>query len=249
MKRNLKTTPGPRYEDIDFSTVENTFPYLPDGFKIVSGTFAGVFEETSQTMGFATLATSIYEQPELVRWIVDTIGSLYEKLILTVAQMPHVGAIWHSDDIAYKTSTMFSPEFYRTYIFPWYKKFGSICRQYNKPFMYHSDGNLWLVLNDLIECGFNSIHPIEPLGMDIVELKKVYGGRLCLCGNIALEDELTRGTPADVEKAVKKRISELGPGGGYCCGSSNSVADYVPHENFLAMIQAIQKYGKYPISI
>ena len=241
--------PWPAYEDIDFSTVENTFPFLPDGFKIISGTFAGVFEETSQLMGFNTLAVSSFEQPELVRMIIDRIGGLYERLIRTVVEMPEVGAVWHSDDIAYKTSTMFSPEFYREYIFPWYKKFGEICRKYNKPFMYHSDGNLRGVLDELIECGYNSIHPIEPLGMDIVELKKVYGGRVCLCGNIALEDELTRGTPEDVESAVKRRIHELAPGGGYCCGSSNTVTDYVPNDNFLAMIKAIQKYGHYPISV
>ena len=72
---------------------------------------------------------------------------------------------------------MFNPEFYREYIFPWYRKFGDICREQGKPFMYHSDGNLWAVLDDLIECGVNSVHPIEPLGMDIVELKKEYGGR------------------------------------------------------------------------
>ena len=88
--------PWPSYESIDFSTVENTFPYLPDGFKIISGTFAGVFEETSQIMGFNTLAVSLFEQPELVRRIIDTIGSLYERLIQTVAQMPQVGAVWVS---------------------------------------------------------------------------------------------------------------------------------------------------------
>lgn len=235
----------PRYEDIDFSPVENTFSYLQDGFKIISGTFAGVFEETSQLMGLETLSLLLYENPELVRSVTNKVGSLFEGLIQTLAQMPDIGAIWHSDDIAYKSSTMFSPDFFREYIFPWYKRYGDICREYRKPFIFHSDGNLLGVLEDLIACGVNAIHPIEPLGMDIVELKQKYAGRLCLIGNIALENELTRGTPEDVRRAVEKRIHQIAPGGGYCCGSSNSVTDYVPFENFLAMIKAIQDYGQY----
>jgi uroporphyrinogen decarboxylase len=80
-----------------------------------------------------------------------------------------------------------------------------------------------------------------------MELKRRYGGRLCLCGNINLDSTLTRGTPEDVVEEVKLRIRTVAPGGGYCCGSSNSVTEYVPFANFLAMLDAIKKYGGYPI--
>jgi uroporphyrinogen decarboxylase len=84
--------------------------------------------------------------------------------------------------------------------------------------------------------------------MDIVELKRQYAGRLCLCGNINLDSTLTRGTPRDVAEEVRMRIRTLAPGGGYCCGSSNSVTEYVPFENYLAMLEATREYGKYPIA-
>ena len=55
------------------------------------------------------------------------------------------------------------------------------------------------------------------------------------------------GTPEDVEEEVKLRIRTIAPGGGYCCGSSNSIPEYVPYENYVAMIRAIQDFGEYPI--
>lgn len=85
--------------------------------------------------------------------------------------------------------------------------------------------------------------------MDIAELKRKYHGRLCVCGNIDLDSTLTLGTPADVEEEVKMRIRTLAPGGGYCCGASNSVPEYVPFDNYIAMIETVKKYGKYPICV
>lgn len=102
-------------------------------------------------------------------------------------------------------------------------------------------------MDDLIECGYNSVHPIEPLGMDIYELKKKYGNKLCLIGNIEVDSFLSRGTPEQIEKEAKKKINALAPGGGYCCGSSNTVPYWVPIKNYRAMIEAIDKYGNYPI--
>ncbi|MBI4605101.1 MAG: hypothetical protein HY721_24320 [Planctomycetes bacterium] len=62
-----------------------------------------------------------------------------------------------------------------------------------------------------------------------------------------LDSTLTLGTQEQVEAEVHERIAALGPGGGYCCGSSNSVTEYVPYENFIAMAEAVKRYGKYPI--
>ena len=116
-------------------------------------------------------------------------------------------------------------------------------------YLYHSDGQLYDVMDDIIDCGFCAIHPCEPASMDIAELKRQYHPRLCVCGNIDLDSTLTLGTPAEVEEEVKMRIRTLAPGGGYCCGASNSVPEYVPFDNYIAMIETVKKYGKYPIRL
>ncbi len=90
---------------------------------------------------------------------------------------------------------------------------------------------------------------LDQLAERIVEVKRRYGDRLCLIGNIDLGYTLTRGTPEEVEAEVRERIRTLAPGGGYCVSSSNSVTEYVPFANYQAMRQAVLKYGKYPIRL
>jgi len=116
------------------------------------------------------------------------------------------------------------------------------------PWVFHSDGNLYPILDDLLSLGINGLNPIEPLSMDIIELKRNYGDRLCLVGNIDV-DNLSRGTPEDVREEVHRKINALAPGGGYVVSSSTSVTEYVRPENFAAMIEAIQDFGEYPIRI
>jgi uroporphyrinogen decarboxylase len=115
--------------------------------------------------------------------------------------------------------------------------------------MYHSDGKLDTVLEDIIGCGFDAMHPIEPKAMDIVEVKRKVAGRITLIGNIDLGYTLTRGTPAEVDAEVKERIRTVGPGGGYCVGSSNSIPSYVPLANYNAMREAAFRYGGYPLKL
>jgi uroporphyrinogen decarboxylase len=122
------------------------------------------------------------------------------------------------------------------------------CRARHVPFIFHSDGNISAVLEDLIDCGIQAIHPLEQKAMDISEVKRLYGNKLGVIGNIDLSYTLTRGTPKQVEDAVKAKIHQLAPGGGYCLGSENSIPDYVPFENYDAMRRAALRYGRYPIT-
>ena len=113
--------------------------------------------------------------------------------------------------------------------------------------MYHSDGDLTAVMDDLLDVGINALHPIEPKAMDIYEMKKKYAGRLALVGNIDLGSTLVTGTPDEVRQDVRRHIKELAPGGGYCVSSSNTIPNYVPLENYRAMLEATFEYGRYPI--
>ena len=86
--------------------------------------------------------------------------------------------------------------------------------------LYHTDGILWDVFDEIIDCGVDAIHPIEPKAMALCEVKKRVGDRLCLLGGVDLGYTLTRGTPAEVEEEVRRNILTAAPGGGYCVGSA-----------------------------
>jgi len=197
------------------------------------------------------LAISIYDEPKLVEKVFNKVGEILIEITDIAGDLSGdaLGALWLSDDIAYTEGTFFSPTVYRKFLFPWYKKFGKVRKKYDVPFLYHSDGKLWEILDDLIDCGVNAIHPIEPKAMDIREVKEEYGDKLCILGGLNLDYPFSRGTPEEVEEEVKRLIREVAPGGGYCLGSSNSITEYVPLENYKAMLESGLKYGKYPISI
>nr|MBC8869149.1 nucleoside 2-deoxyribosyltransferase [Planctomycetota bacterium] len=169
------------------------------------------------------------------------------RVVETVLHSACVGAVRMPAELGPTGGTIVSPRFLREYIFPWHKRIGEIVHAKGLLYMYHSDGRLYQVIDDLIACGFQALHPCEPASMDIDQLKRTYAGRLCLNGNINLDSTMTLGSPEDVEQEVKLRIRTLGPGGGYCCGTSNSVPEYVPFENYTAMIRTIQQHGTYPI--
>jgi uroporphyrinogen decarboxylase len=116
------------------------------------------------------------------------------------------------------------------------------------PWVFHSDGDLNLVFEDLLTLGMDGINPFEPPIMDIAAIKKKYGQKICLWGNIDLVYTLTMGTPEEVDEEVRQRIREIGPGGGYICASANSITPYCKKENIYAMLNAIKKYGAYPIN-
>jgi uroporphyrinogen decarboxylase len=103
-------------------------------------------------------------------------------------------------------------------------------------------------MEDIIGCGFDALNPIEPKAMDINAIKREYGSRISIIGNIDLGYTLTRGTPQEVREEVRQRIQDLAPGGGYAVSSSNSIPEYVPLANFNAMREATFEYGRYPIS-
>ena len=115
--------------------------------------------------------------------------------------------------------------------------------------IYHSDGKIDAILEDIIEIGFDGLNPIDPNALDIFQINKQVKGKLSILGNIDLEHTLPYGTPEEVDEAVLVHIRELAPGGGYCLSSANSIPDYVPFENYIAMRDACYKYGRYPIAV
>jgi uroporphyrinogen decarboxylase len=165
--------------------------------------------------------------------------------------MPKVFAVWYGDDLAYTESLLTSPGVLRRYFFPWIEELAGIAHRAGMPFIMHSDGRLWQVMDDLVALGLNALHPIEPKAMDIYELKRRYGQKIALFGNIDLGYTLTagRGRPEDIRAEVRQRIKDLAPGGGYAVASGAGVTRYVKLENFNALREATFEYGVYPICL
>jgi len=245
---DLDTYPWPDPQTVDCSTLETAARVLPAGMGIISGV-GGIFTRTWMILGYEHFCYSLVDDPELVARVFERVGRIQCEVLRRVVKMPKVFAIWYGDDLAYTEGLLASPQIFRRHLFPWMEELARIAHEAEMPFILHSDGVLWQILDDLVALGLDVLHPIEPKAMDINEVKARYGHRLALFGNIDLGYTLTRGTPGEVRAEVRQRIKELAPGGGYAVGSSNSVTRYVPVENFNAMREATFEYGVYPIRL
>jgi uroporphyrinogen decarboxylase len=151
-------------------------------------------------------------------------------------------------DLAFNTSTLMSPDQYRTFVKPYHREVVDFTHETGLKIIKHSDGNLWPILDDLLEVGFDGIHPIQPQSMDIAQVKASLKGKAAVLGNIDCSFLLPFGTEEEVEKVVMETIEVAAPGGGYIISSSNSIHPGVKPENYIAMVRAARKYGAYPIN-
>jgi uroporphyrinogen decarboxylase len=153
--------------------------------------------------------------------------------------------LWSYDDIAFRSGLFCSK---RTFMQVLYPALQVVAESITIPWVFHSDGNIMSVVEELIDLGISGLHPIEPGPMDLAVVKERYGDRLCIIGNVSV-DALSASTPADIDEIVRQCILTAGKGGGYMISSANSVPAYAKPENVVAMAEAIRKYGRYPITV
>lgn len=150
-------------------------------------------------------------------------------------------------DLAFNQTTLMSPDQYYEYILPYHKEIADRVHERGKLVVKHSDGNMWPIMDGVVEAGFDGFHPVQPQCMDIAEVKAKYGDRLCILGNIDCTYLLPFGSEEEVREAVRDTIAKAAPGGGYVISSSNSIHPGVKPENYVAMVKAAREFGRYPI--
>lgn len=244
---DYETYAWPSSSDVDYWMVEYLADHLPPDMKLISHG-ASILEPVMWLMGYQNLALALYDQPELLEAIFDRVGRLSLERCEALCQIDAIGAVWISDDIGYRSGTMISPEHLRHYVFPWWKRIAACIHGHGHPVLLHSCGNLYQVMDDLIEdVEIDAKHSFEDTFLPVTEAKRQYGDRIAILGGVDL-DFLCRAPEEQVRTYVRKVIDVCGPGGGYALGTGNSVANYVPVQNYLAMLDEGRRYGVYSLA-
>jgi uroporphyrinogen decarboxylase len=199
---------------------------------------------TLVSMGLDGFAYALKDNPDLVR---EVLRRYVDWQLVVTQHLIDMGfdLVWSFDDVAYKSGPFCSPTVFRDIMMPAFRRSAGAI---TIPWIFHSDGDLTPILDDILTLGMDGLHPIEPGPMDLAEIKAHYGHRVCIVGNVSV-DALSAGTPAQVRALVKACIAAGGPGGGYMISSSNSIPSYARPENVRAMVEAIQEYGAYPLQV
>ncbi len=199
---------------------------------------------TYLSMGIEHFCLSLAMDPDLV----DAVMDMFSNFTLKVLDVVHdfdIDVFYVSDDLAFKTNPFVSPMHMERFFMPYMRKVAS---RIEKPWAFHSCGNINPILDDLLSLGMSGISNLEPGPMDIFQLKKDYGDKFCLIGNIDMHYTLTRGTPEETSEEVRAKIEKVAPGGGYIMATANGLAKYCKPENIKAMNDTLLQYGIYPVN-
>ncbi len=206
------------------------------------------FHALCHSIGLLRFCEWIYEHDELLMAVLDRYSEDSARWAAAAAEERLCPLFFIGDDIAYKGHLMFSPDYLRRTFIPALRRVCEPLVEAGVKVIFHSDGYVMEILDDMIEAGIAGLNPIEPLaGMDIGHLKKRYGRRLILVGNVDCSQTLPLGTVEDVREAVRRCVRAASPGGGHFIGSSSEITPSTPLENVFAFYEACREFGRYPI--
>ena len=215
----------------------------------IIGGVLGPFTAATMIMGLENLCVQIYDDPSLVEEFMKQATDFSAQM---AARLFEAGAdvLSISDDLGYSNDLFISPALMRKHVLPWVFQLVRDVKRHGDPVLLHCDGNINSILEDIAACGIDALHPIERKAhMDLKEVKRQYGKKICPFGNVDVSTTLAYGTTEEIEEAVKECLRIAAPGGGYVIGSDHSLSQGIPVRNALAFTEAIKKYRHYPITV
>lgn len=213
---------------------------LPPGMKAVGGIGNGVFEISEDLVGYEQLCLIMVDDPELFGDLYVRIGDLLLELWTELlARYGETFAVCRiGDDMGFKSAPLMAPATLREHVVPQYARLAACIHRSGHPFLLHSCGCIFDVMDDLIAAGIDAKHSNEDAIAPFDEWIGRYGGRIGLFGGIDT-DRLCRMAPDALYDFVMEEVRRFRrTAGGYALGSGNSIPGYVPIEGFLAMNRA-----------
>lgn len=206
-----------------------------------------VFSYPRDLRGYENVLMDLYLNPNLVNELIEKSVD-YNLKLAKIAKDIGAEIVGTGDDLADNNGLLMGPQLFEKIFLKHYRKLVKELKEMGYYVVKHTDGDISAILSMLIDSGIDCIDPIDPLGnMDIYKVKKQYGHRVCLKGNISCAGVLVYGTPDEVTNEVKSCIIKAGNSGGYILSSSNSIHSGVIPENYVAMLKALRYFGKYPL--
>ena len=198
--------------------------------------------------GYSELLIDLIANPELVHGITKVVSDYYCTLA-RLAIEAGADAIVFGDDWAFNNAPLMSPAHFRKFILPYFRRAVQTVKKAGGYVIKHTDGDIWPLMDMIVESGIDVIHPIQPEAMDLGETKKRYGKSVCIAGNVNCGYTLSQAPVEQVISETKEAIRKGGPGGGYIMTSSNSLHSGVKPENYKTMIEITKTYGNYPLDM
>ena len=239
---------GPKPEEVVEESIDDSYLYPIKLLKRELGDQALIFGGASGTIGGedTDLLKWLYRYPDFIK---RYLRYRTDIAIESAKRQVEAGAdgIVNGADYAYKNGPFMSPKIFKEIILPELKREVQAFKKLGAFVVLHSDGNIKPLLDYIVESGVDGVQSLDPqAGIDIGEVKELYGDKICLVGNICLRT-LNIGSLEDVARETLECIRKASPGGGHILTTANVVDVGVKFENFMKMIETARKYGRYHV--
>ena len=214
--------------------------------------YKNFWEPVTWLLGFERALVALITEQEFVTALLDKLYWLSEKACRHFLRLagPYLTAVRCSDDLGTQQSLLLSPQTYRSTLKPFHARFFALINRHtDAKVLFHTDGNIVALLDDLVEAGVDALNPVQSSAItDLDDLKAQFGSRISFWGSIDTQHVLPHGTPDQVREEVRLRIHQLGSDGGFVAAPVHNIQADVPPENILAMCDAVHELGRYRTS-
>lgn len=215
---------------------------LPADMCLIGGLVGSIYENITFLMGYETLCLALYENRPLVAALAQRLTDLYAAEVEHILRFERVKAIWGSDDLGFRSGTLIAPKDLRELVLPGHRRLAALAHAAGRPYLLHSCGKLDHIYPDLLDdVAIDAKHSYEDTIADVRQLKATLGRRAALLGGIDV-DFLCRASQDEIRARVRDVLRVCQPGGGYLLGTGNSVANYIPLDAYLAMLDEGRRF-------
>jgi uroporphyrinogen decarboxylase len=196
-------------------------------------------------IGYENICLSLYDDPKFVMEVAEMAVDFDVKAVARMADAG-VDAMILADDYGASFKGLLRPDHFKAIFKPALKKIIDCIKGHNLSVFFHCCGHIYEYLDDLVELEIDALHPLQrTAGMDLATVKKEYGHKICIVGNIDSSRTLPYGSPAEVEAETLEALRIAAPGYGYILASDHSLHDGIPVANILHMFDVARRHGAY----
>ena len=221
-------------------------------YAVLGGDWSPFWHDAIDLMGMENLYIAMFDAPETVDALLGHVVGYYAEVSRRIfdAASDALDIFFIGNDFGGQQGPLVGPSQFERFMLPHLRRLIDLGHAYGLKVQMHCCGGFEPLIPLLIASGLDGLHAVQPscVGMDLAGLKHKYGSRILFNGAVDSHHVLMDGTPATIRESVRDVLRIMGPGGGYVAGASHDyILEETPVENVVAMFDAVQEFGAYPI--
>ncbi len=203
-----------------------------------------LFEAAWRLRGLESFLLDMLRRPDWAAFLLDRLAGLARRNAEAIARAG-VDLLALDDDVGMPGTMLISPTTWRRFFKPRLAGIIDAARALRPglPILYHSDGSIAPIVDDLLEIGVNALNPIQPEHMDAAALRRRYGPRLVLWGTVGWQTTFSFASPAGIRAEVEQRLKTLGRAGLILSPAYDIDEPDIPWANVAAFLGAVRDCG------